>query len=1062
MSTERLDDNKGTVRLDDNQSTVRLDDGATQRLDDNTSTQRLDISANAPGMSMGMGQQKQVMQGDVSDIKKTGEVFTQGQVIELNGKKYFIESLISMSSGEAVIYKVSANDKMFVLKYYKIGYPIPDAVLTKVKNNPRDKIIQLIDFGKHYEQGFEIMEYAEGGTLDDYLKEKGPIRDTAALKNIVGQIAEGLRQLHEELNIIYQDLKPENVYFRDKERTSIVLADFGISNVMKNGEAEVEANATREYAAPELARTLTERYVIIGPPVDYFALGVTMFHIWLGKKPFQDISETVRARQVKSRAVEFPPDMEANYKMLIQGFIEPEEKQRWGNQHIKTWLSGGSLKSDYQKALITYEQAMFNESEGYSTPAELAALLVKYQQRGATYLYSNIVTSWLERSGNLLLLEEIKNILSAYAEDKEAGMYFAVYTLDPDRPFISQGGKSCSNTAEIADAIMSESEYYMEELKKKDARLYLYFEAREGTNGREVADELRKNFETYSPKRALTLVYLKFQEDGGQSITIGAKTYQSPDEAAAETDPAQINLIKQAVQEEDSLFLVWMSDNYGEFFGSTDAFCDMPVADKFFLLGKFQFLSYKELSKDWKKNAVIDLRKLIQSNPGRFDLFEAYAQQGLPFNGRINDLDWRPTALTYLATFFNKMVSDTNTGLELVRFLHKHGSEVNECSGDGSLPLTTAINDRNVQLVSVLLELGADPNKAEQESAPILWALYKKGDDEDDKDRLAIANLLLDHKANVNISDGSTSPLCLSIHLDSSKKVAFIGRLLAAGADVNAPPNDKKITPLMDAVVKHSGTSGKENKKNALEVMELLLKKGAKTEVLVSEGYWSPLMRAADDDDIDAANLLLKYGAKKEFADADGDTAFTYAKKKNNNDIAAILDPGMALKGKGALIAAGKIALSVLAIAWVFLTMDVLARIMLSFHFNYPVQLGASILFSHLLMAYVFIILFGLRDFLEKLKGTFNFIKSALLYIIGIPIAFPLVIALLQWLTKKLPETVSTALSLPAELLTRPSSGFGMLLLYLVCLAAPLAAIMVASKFTWKFDKTMRIYRQYS
>jgi len=1059
MSTERLAENQGTERIDTSESTVRIGENSPQVQNDDTSTQRID-AANAPGMNM--GQQKQAMQDDVSDIKKTGEVFTPGQVIELNEKKYFIESLISMSSGEAVIYKVSANDKVFVLKYYKIGYPIPDAVLAKIKNNPRDKIIKLIDFGRHNEQGFEIMEYAEGGTLDDCLKEKGFIRDTAALKNIVGQIAEGLRQLHEELNIIYQDLKPENIYFRDRERTSVVLADFGISNVMENGEAKVEANATREYAAPELARTLNEKFVIVGPPVDYFALGVTMFHIWLGTKPFQGIAEPVRVRQIKNRAVEFPQDMEANYKMLIQGFIEPEEKQRWGNQHIRTWLAGGSLKSDYQKTLITYEQAMFNESEGYSSPAELAALLAKHQQRGTTYLYSNIVTSWLERSGNMLLLEEIKNILSAYAEDKEAGLYFAIYTLDPDRPFISQGGRECSTTAEIADAIMNESEYYMEELKKKEARLYLYFEAREGTNGREVADELRKNFETYSPKRALTLVYLKFQEDGGQSMSIGSKTYQSPEEAAAETDPGQIALIKQAVQEEDSLFLVWMSDHYGEFFGSTDAFCDMPVSDKFFLLGKFRFLSYKELSKDWKKTAIIDLRRLIQSNPGRFDLFEAYAQQGLPFYGKMDDPDWRPTVLTYLATFFKEMVSDTNTGLELVRFLHKHDAEVNECSGDGSFPLTTAIHNRNVPLVSLLLELGADPNKEEKESAPLLWALYKKEDSEDEKDRLAMANLLLDHKANVNISDNNASPLCLAIHLDSSEKIAFIKRLLAAGVDVNATPSDKKITPLMDAVVKHEEAEGKENKKNALEVMELLLKNGAKTEVLTAKGYSSPLMGAADADDVDVVNLLLKYGAKKEFADADGDTAFVYAKKKNNNNIAGLLDPGAALKGKGALIAAGKAALSVLAIAWVFLTMDVLARIMSSLHFSYPVQLGASILFSHLLMAYVFIIIFGVRDYLERLKGTFNFVKSGLLYIIGIPIVFPLVIALLQWLTKKLPDGVSAALSLPADLLTRPSSGFGMLLLYLVCLAAPMAAIMVVSKVTWEFTKTMRVYRQYS
>jgi len=1057
MSTERLDNNEGTVRLDDS-ATTRLDDSGTQRLDDSTSTQRLDNNADAPAMDM--GQPKQAMQGDISDAKKTGEVFTQGQVVEQNGKKYFVESLISMSSGEAVIYKVSANDKMFVLKYYKIGYSFPKDVLTKIKNNPKDKIIKLIDFGRHYEQDFEIMEYAEGGTLDDYLKENGPIRSTAVLKNIVGQIAEGLRQLHEDLNIIYQDLKPENIYFRDKERTSIVLADFGISNVMENGKAKVEANATREYAAPDLARTLNEKYVIVGPPVDYFALGVTMFHIWLGTKPFQGTSEPERIYQIKNRAVEFPEDMEVNYKMLIQGFIEPEAKNRWGNQYIKTWLSGGNLKSDYQITLITYEKAMFNESEGYSSPAELATLMAKYPQRAETYLYSNIVTSWLERSKDEYFLEEINKIKNAYADDKETGLYLAIHMLDPNRPFISQGGKSCSNTVEIADAIMSESQFYMEELKKKDARLYLYFEAIEGAKGKKAADELRKNFEQYSPKRALTLVYLKFQEDSGQSITIGSKKYQSPEEAAVETDPGQIALIKQAVQEEDSLFLVWMSDYYGDFFRSTSAFGSMPVSDKFFLLGEFQFLSYKELTKDWKNSAIDDLILLIQSNPGRFDLFEAYARQGLPFKGQMHSLDWHPTALTYLSVFFNDIVSDPNTGLELVRFLHKNGSDINECSGDGSLPLITAIFKRNIPLVALLLELGANPDKTDK-YAPLFWALYQNEDGEDEAIRLAIAGLLLDHKVNVNVSYDQVTPLYIPIFFDCPEKIAFIGRLLAAGADINAPDSEK-ITPLMKAVYKHGDVSDSEDKKNALEVMELLLKNGARTEDLTSKGYWSPLMRAADANDFDAANLLLKYGAKKELADADGDTAFTYAKRKKNDNIAKILDPGMALKGKGTLIAAGKIALSVVAIAWVFLTMDVLARVVLSFHFIYPVQLGASILFSHILMAYILIIVYGLRDYLAKLRGSFNFIKSGLIYIIGVPVVFPLVVALLQALTRFLPDNVRTALSLPVDLLTRSSSGFVMLVIYIILLAAPMAAVMAYSKFTWEYNKVMRIYRQFS
>jgi ankyrin repeat protein len=668
----------------------------------------------------------------------------------------------------------------------------------------------------------------------------------------------------------------------------------------------------------------------------------------------------------------------------------------------------------------------------------------------------------LQRAGDQLFAEEIKKVISAYAENKEDGLYFAIYMLDPKRPFVSQGGKSCSNTVEIADALMSESQYYMEELKKKNARLYLYFEAIEGSKGREVADELRRNFEIYSPKRALTLVYLKLQNDGGQSVAIGSKTYQSPEEAAGETDPVQISLMKQAVQEQDSLFLVWLSEHYSGFFGSTDSFTSLPSSDMFFLLSRFPFLSYKELLVNWEKSAIDDLAKMINFNPGRFDLFETYAKQGLPFRGQICDLDWHPTVLTYLAAFFDNVISDVNTGMELVRFLHKHGSDINEYSGDGSLPLTTAIRKRNIPLIKLLLELGADPNKTE-DYAPILWALFKNEDNENETTRIAIANLLLDYKADVNVVRDSSTPLNVPIFFESSEKITLIARLLAAGADANMP-DDEGSTPLMKAVYKYGNIDNNEGKRSALEVIELLLKNGAKTEVLENGGEWSPLMMAAASNSFDAVQLLLKYGAKKDFADVENCVAFIYAKSRGHYDVARLLDPGFALKGKGALISIGKVALSVLAIGWVFLTMHVLARILLSFHLVYPVQLGASILLSHLLAAYIFNVVFSLRgfDYLIILRGTFNFISSGLLYIVGIPIVFPLAVAILQALTRLLPDNVVAALSFPAELLTRPSSGFVMLLLYIVFLALMMAAVLFFKKKTWKYSNMVNNYRRFS
>jgi len=304
-----------------------------------------------------------------------------------------------------------------------------------------------------------------------------------------------------------------------------------------------------------------------------------------------------------------------------------------------------------------------------------------------------------------MLYNEIQNITSQYAQDKDAGLYTAILALNPERPFKSRGGKICKTTEDIADAIMAESAYYMEDLKKPNANLYLYLAATEGSQGKEVADAFCKYFKEYSPKRALTLVYLKLQGDGG--IIIGSKHYQSPDELKHEKDGAQIALVKKAVTEKDSMLLLWLSDIYGDNLKSTDTFNNRNILEQFFLLGLLPFLSFKESN----SNSQDALRYLIDSCPGRSDLFEIYAAQGLPLTGQ-NYVDKR-TPIDYVVCNFNELSRKhgADTIRNLIRLLCKLGADVNEYSGDGTCPLINAYNLKDNVLVKLLLELGADENQ---------------------------------------------------------------------------------------------------------------------------------------------------------------------------------------------------------------------------------------------------------------------------------------------------------------------------------------------------------------
>jgi serine/threonine-protein kinase len=659
-------------------------------------------------------------------------VFANGQTIVLNGNNCVIESLISMGS-EAVVYKIQTDGKPYALKHYKPNTPLSETaknILTKIRDNPKEKVVKIFDFGSYNDQDFEITEYAEGGTLGEYIRKNGSVRHER-LKAIVKQINEGLQQLHEYYKIIHQNLKPENIFFTNAQGSSIVLANFGTSSVMQDGGEEVS------------------------PSVDYFDLGMTMYELWLGEQPFKQIKATTRERRIQNRNVDFPMDMPNDCKTLIQGLIDPLPKDRMGNEHVLKWLRGETLTLNNKPITGTDYKPLKFGSEFASNPKEMAALMEKYPDVGKDTLYDEIITDWLNEAGDLILCSEIKNVMSDYDNDREAGLFAAIYTLDPERPFVSRAGKTCKSNEEIAEAITADASRYMEDLKKPNAGLYIYIAATGGPQGKETANTFRKYFKEYSPNRALTLIYLKLQNDGGMGI--GSKRYLSADELAQEKDGAQIDLIKKAVKEKDSQLLVWLSARYGDYFQSTEEFGKLGTPDQFFLLGILPFLSFKELTGN---NGEAALQDLINFYPGRSDLFETYAGQGLPLKDSILDSPVKRNVIDYVVRNFDKLgkspilplgssggagygislikplgsrpgsgsgsggagygislikpavranifIPDSVTILNLIRLLHKLGADVNECSSDGTCPLVNARIAKNNDLIDLLIELGA-------------------------------------------------------------------------------------------------------------------------------------------------------------------------------------------------------------------------------------------------------------------------------------------------------------------------------------------------------------------
>ncbi|MBI4867737.1 MAG: serine/threonine protein kinase [Candidatus Wallbacteria bacterium] len=154
-------------------------------------------------------------------------------------------------------------------------------------------LLALFDFGFAGDRPFLVSELAAGGCLRDRLG-TGGIRPLAEAIRIAGEVAAGLAHAH-RAGIVHRDLKPENVLMTQEGCPKV--CDFGLAKSDRPGQTvRTEAGiilGTPGYLAPEAIQGRTA-----GPEADVYALGVLMYEVFSGRRPFggETAADVIRAQ----------------------------------------------------------------------------------------------------------------------------------------------------------------------------------------------------------------------------------------------------------------------------------------------------------------------------------------------------------------------------------------------------------------------------------------------------------------------------------------------------------------------------------------------------------------------------------------------------------------------------------------------------------------------------------------------------------------------------------------------------------------------------------------------
>lgn len=273
--------------------------------------------------------------------------------------RYLIQSLVGVG-GMANVYR-GVDEKTghaIAVKVLKEEFLDNEELVRRFKNESKaisildhPNIVKVYDVSVTDRLQYIVMEYVDGITLKEYLKQRGGALTWKETVHFATQILRALEHAHSK-GIIHRDVKPQNIMLLADG--SIKMMDFGIARFSRAQSQTVSDKAigSVHYISPEQAKG--DR---TDARTDIYSVGVMLYEMLSGRLPFDgDGAVSIAIMQISDKAkplAQVAPNVPKGLCQITEKAMEKDPDKRYQSaremlEAIEEFKRNPSIRFEYE------------------------------------------------------------------------------------------------------------------------------------------------------------------------------------------------------------------------------------------------------------------------------------------------------------------------------------------------------------------------------------------------------------------------------------------------------------------------------------------------------------------------------------------------------------------------------------------------------------------------------------------------------------------------------------------------------------------------------------------